>query len=98
MAKVLELQLQHGHFNEYSELISFRIDWFDLLAVQRDSQKSSLAPQLEIINSSALSLLDVPTLTFVHDYWKTHDFNYMDLCQQSDVSGFYFLICCLGLS
>ena len=72
----------------YSGLISFRIDWFDLLAVQRDSQKSSLAPQLEIINSSALSLLDVPTLTFVHDYWKTHDFNYMDLCQQSDVSGF----------
>ena len=74
--------------SEYSGLISFRIDWFDLLAVQRDSQKSSLAPQLEIINSSALSLLDVPTLTFVHDYWKTHNFDYMDLCQQSDVSGF----------
>jgi len=74
--------------SEYSGLISFRIDWFDLLAVQRDSQKSSLAPRLEIINSSALSLLDVPTLTFVHDYWKTHNFDYMDLCQQSDVSGF----------
>ena len=29
-----ELQLQHQSFNEYSELISFRIDWFDLLAVQ----------------------------------------------------------------
>ena len=34
MAKVLELQLQHQSFNEYSGLISFRIDWFDLLAVQ----------------------------------------------------------------
>ena len=34
MAKVLELQLQHCPSNEYSGLISFRIDWFDLLAVQ----------------------------------------------------------------
>ena len=32
MAKVLELQLQHQSFQ--SGLISFRIDWFDLLAVQ----------------------------------------------------------------
>ena len=31
VAKVLELQLQHQSFNEYSGLISFRIDWFDLL-------------------------------------------------------------------
>ena len=30
----MELQLQHQSFNEYSRLISFRIDWFDL-AVQR---------------------------------------------------------------
>ena len=30
----MELQLQHGPSNEYSGLISFRIDWFDLLAVQ----------------------------------------------------------------
>ena len=34
VAKVLELQLQHLSFNEYSGLISFKIDWFDLLAVQ----------------------------------------------------------------
>ena len=34
VAKVLELQLQHQSFNEYSGLVSFRIDWFDLLAVQ----------------------------------------------------------------
>ena len=34
VAKVLEFQLQHQSFNEYSEMISFRIDWFDLLAVQ----------------------------------------------------------------
>ena len=34
VAKVLELQLQHQPANEYSGLTSFRIDWFDLLAVQ----------------------------------------------------------------
>ena len=34
VAKVLELQLQHQSFNEQSGLISFRSDWFGLLAVQ----------------------------------------------------------------
>ena len=34
VAKVLEFQLQHQSSNEYSGLISFRIDWFDLLVVQ----------------------------------------------------------------
>ena len=33
-AKVLEFQLQHQSSNEYSGLISFRMDWLDLLAVQ----------------------------------------------------------------
>ena len=28
------------------------------------------------------------TLTSIHDYWKNHSFDYMDLCQQSDVSAF----------
>ena len=43
-------------FNEYSGLISFRFDWFDLLAVQ-GTIKSSPASQCESINSSVLSLL-----------------------------------------
>ena len=34
VAKVLEFQLQHSPSNEYSGLISFRIDCLDLLAVQ----------------------------------------------------------------
>ena len=34
VAKVLELQLQHQSFNEFSRSISFRIDCFGLLAVQ----------------------------------------------------------------
>ena len=53
------------------QLISFRTDWFDLLAVQvQDPQESSPAPQFESINSLALSLLSAPALTSLHDYWK----------------------------
>ena len=50
VVKVSELQLQHHPSNEYSGLISFRIDWFDLLAVQ-GTQWSSPAPQFESISS-----------------------------------------------
>ena len=41
--------------NEYSRLISFRMDWLDLLAVQRTCQESSPALQFRSINSSVLS-------------------------------------------
>ena len=76
--------------SEYSGLISFRIDWLDLLAVHRTLQHHSSSPmsQFESINSSVLSLLYGPTLTSVHDYWKNHSFDYTDLCQQSNVSSF----------
>ena len=53
--------------NEYSGLVSFRIDWFDLLAVQ-GTLESSPAPQFKSINSSVFSLLYGPTLTSIHDY------------------------------
>ena len=55
-------------FNEYSGLISFRIDWFDLFAVQGIFK--SLVQHHSLINSSALSLLDAPNLTSIHDFWK----------------------------
>ena len=45
----------------------------------RDSQESSPAPQFKSIISSTLSLPYGPTLTFVHDYWKNHSFDYMDV-------------------
>ena len=60
--------------NEYSGLISFRMDWLDLLA-PRYSQESSPTPQLKSINSLVLSFLYSPTLTFIHDYWKNHSFD-----------------------
>ena len=61
--------------NEDSGLISFRMDRWDLLAVQGDSQDSSPAPQFKSINSLVLSFLYSPTLTSIHDYWKNHSFD-----------------------
>ena len=60
--------------SEYSGLISFRIDWLDLLAVQ-GTLKSSPTPRFKSNNSSVLSFLYSPTLTSVHDYWKNHSFD-----------------------
>ena len=50
----MEFQFQHQGSNEYSGLISLRIDWFNLLAVQ-GTQESSPTPQFKSINSLALS-------------------------------------------
>ena len=71
--------------NEYSGLISLRIDWFD--CSPRGSQESSLA-QFEKIVSLALSLLYGPVLIYAHNYLKNCSFDYTDLCQQSNVSAF----------
>ena len=56
---------------EHPGLISFRMDWLDLFAVQ----ESSPTPQFKSINSSAVSLLQGPTLTSVRDYWKSQTFD-----------------------
>ena len=53
---------------EHPGLISFRMDWLDLLAVQGTLKESSPTPQFKNINSSALSLLHSPTLTSIHDH------------------------------
>ena len=57
--------------NEHPGLISCRMDWLDLLAVQ-GTLKSSPTPQFKSINSSVLSFLYSPTLTSIHDHWKNH--------------------------
>ena len=69
-------------------LISFRMDWLDLLAVQGTLRESSPAPQFQGISPSVLSFLYGPTLTSIRDYWKNHSFDYTDHCGQSDVSAF----------
>ena len=56
-------------------------NWFPLgltglISLQpKDSQESSPTPQFKSINSSALTFLYGPTLTSIHDYWKTHSFD-----------------------
>ena len=57
--------------NEHPGLISFRMDWFDLLTVQ-GTLKSLSNTTVQSINSSALSFLYRPTLTSIHDHWKNH--------------------------
>ena len=57
--------------NNYSGLISFRIDWLDLLAVQ-GTLKTLLQHYSSKALSLALSFLYSPILTFIHDYWKNH--------------------------
>ena len=72
--------------NEYSGLISFRMDWLDLLAIQ-GALKSLLqhhSSKASIFQCSALLMVQLS-----HDYWKNHSLDYTDLCQQSNVSAFY---------
>ena len=57
---------------EYLGFISFRIDWFGLLAVQGTPKSLLQQPQFKSINFSALSFLYSPTLTSIHDHWKNH--------------------------
>ena len=58
----------------------------------RDSQEFSPTPQFQSINSSVVNFLYIPTLPSVPGYWKSHSFDYMDLCLQSDVSAFFFFL------
>ena len=50
--------------HEHPGLISFRMDWLDLLAVQ------GTLKSLQSISSSACSFLHGPILTSMHDHWK----------------------------
>ena len=60
---------------EYLGLISFKIDWLDLLAVQGTLKSLSPTLQFKSISSLVLSLLCGPTLTSVPDYWKNYSFD-----------------------
>ena len=82
--------------SEYSRFISFRIDWFDFLAVQgtlksllqKKKKKSLLQHSLK---ASILWHLAFFMVQFSHPYMttgKTIAFTFMDLCWQSDVSAF----------
>ena len=87
VAKVLELQLQHQSFQWISGLISFRIDWFDLLVVQGTlkSLLQHLYLKASILQCSAFLMAQLS-----HPYMTTgkNSFDYMDVFWQSEVSAF----------
>ena len=72
--------------NEYSGLISFRIDLFDLLAVQGTLQRllQYQNSKASVLRHSAFFMVDISLS--IHDYWENHSFDYTHLCGQSDVS------------
>ena len=60
--------------NEYSGLISFRIDWFDLLAVQ-GTLKSLLQHHSSKASTLQHSAFFIVQLSHPHDYWENHSFD-----------------------
>ena len=75
-------------FNEYSGLISFRIDWFEPLVVQENLKRFL---QHHSLKASILWLSTFFMVQFSHSYTNTgkkQSFYYTDLCPQSDVYAF----------
>ena len=75
VAKVLQFfSFRISPSNKYSGLVSFRMDWLDVLAVQ------GILKSLRQYHSSKYQLFGAqllygPTLTSIHDYWKNHSFD-----------------------
>ena len=72
-SKYWSFSLNISHSSGYSGLISFRMDWLDLLVVQRTlnvlqhrSSKASIFRRCFLYH---------PTLTSIHDYWKNQSFD-----------------------
>ena len=90
MAKNWSFSFSISASNEYLGLISFRIDWYDVLEVQ-GTLKSLLqyhSSKASILWCSALS----PTLTSINDYWKNQGFDKTELCWQINVSVFKYAV------
>ena len=73
--------------SEYSGLISHKIDWFDLLAVQGTFRSRF---QLHSLKTSILprSAFFTVQLSQPCMHWEDHSLDYMDLCCQSNISAF----------
>ena len=86
---VLKFQLQHQSLS-MSIQDWFPLGWTGWISLQSKGLSKEFSPTLQFksISSSVLSFLYSPTLTSIHDYWKNHSFDWMDLCWQSNVSAF----------
>ena len=86
--KFWNLSNSNSPSSEYSGLISFQIDWFDSLVVQR-ILKNLLQHhhwKVSILWHSAFFMVQLSHLHMATG--KNHSFNYMDFCWQSDISSF----------
>ena len=62
--------------NEYSGLISFRMNWLDFLAVQGTLKSlQHHSSKASILWRSAFFIVHTWLLTSIHDYWKNHSFD-----------------------
>ena len=90
--KYWSLSFRISPSNEHSGLISFRIDWFDLLAVQgtlycllqhHSAKVLNLGRSGFFLSSSSFffffSFHYGPTLTCIRDHWKNDSFDYTDI-------------------
>ena len=75
VAKVLEFQVQHQSFQWMFRTGSLQDGLVGFPCCPRDSQEFSPTPHFKSINSSVLSFLYSPTLTFIHDYGENHSFD-----------------------
>ena len=74
----------------------FPLGWTDWISLQSKGLSRVFSNTVvQKFSSSALSFLYSPTLTYLHNYWKNHSLDQMDLCWKSNTC---FLICCLGWS
>ena len=78
--------------NEYSGRVSYD-GLVGFPCSPRDSQEFSPTAQFKSINSSALSFLYSPSISYcplisIHDHLKNHSSDETDLCWQSNVSAF----------
>ena len=86
--KYWSFRLSISPSSEYSGLVSFWMDWLDLLAVQGTLKRLL---QHHSSNASILRRSAFFTVQLSHLYWKNHTFDYTDICWQSIVSAFNML-------
>ena len=67
----------------------FPLGWMGWVSLQSNGlSRVSPTPHFKSINFSVLSFPHSPTLTSIHDHWKHHSLDQMDLCGQSNISAF----------
>ena len=70
----------------------FPLGWTDWISLQSKGLSRVFFNTTVQKHHLALSFLYSPTLTSIHDYWKNHSFDYVDLCWPTNVSAFKYAV------